>query len=487
MSDDRELLQRFAQTRDEASFEILVRRYIGFVHAISRRRLRDPHSADDATQAVFIVLARKAAEVARSPSVMGWLHRCACYETLNLMRAQANRTARETAAAELGTILPQPSPDAGALEAVLDDAVSQLSDGDRNALLARFFSGHSYAQIGSTLRLTENAARMRVDRALEKLRIHLCRKGITSTVAALAAALPACAATPVASGVVSTITAASITSVAAAAGTSSIFALMSTAKIVTGTIAVAALAGLFYQLHRTNEIESQLVALRAELAQAVRQVQLPERQNETAPLVAAAAPDRSERPLQSPASTVPPSAPRPGITPKPPAGWIQNGSANNLYEVGVDETERWGGMPSAYAKSTGEADGKFGGIMQSISADTYRNQRVRLTGWIKTENAEKGAHLWMRVDGESGGSVAFDNMANRAPKGTTDWDEYSVVLDVPANSRKLNYGFFVSGKGKMWVNGITITPVGAEVPSTALEIPQPKTPVNLGFKPQAPN
>ena len=143
-------------------------------------------------------------------------------------------------------------------------------------------------------------------------------------------------------------------------------------------------------------------------------------------------------------------------------------------------------MPSAYVASTGEAGGKFGGMMQTISAEKFLNQRVRLTGWIKTEEAnEGGGHLWLRVDGkEAGRSLAFDNMDGRAPKGTNDWQEHSIVLDVPAEATRVTYGFFIGGKGKRWVNGVTITPVGTDVPTTTIVRPPPElptTPVNLGF------
>jgi len=133
--------------------------------------------------------------------------------------------------------------------------------------------------------------------------------------------------------------------------------------------------------------------------------------------------------------------------------------------------------------------------MQSIAANAYANQRVRLNGWVKTEDAnDGGGHLWVRIDGkeidkdgrEKPKMLGFDNMDGRAPKGTTDWQDYSIVLDVPADATRVNYGFFVSGKGKMWVNGVTITPVGTDVPTTNLVRPPaelPKTPVNLGFGP----
>src|SRR6185369_17626927 len=148
------------------------------------------------------------------------------------------------------------------------------------------------------------------------------------------------------------------------------------------------------------------------------------------------------------------------------------------------------GLPSAYAKSGEAGADAFGGMMQTISAEDYRGKRVRLSGWMKTEDAnDGGGHLWLRVDGQqSGQSLQFDNMDNRAPKGTTDWQQYSVVLDVPAEATALAYGFFVQGGGKVWVSGTKIEPVGPEVESTNMNLKRalPKAPVNLSFDPNQP-
>ena len=95
----------------------------------------------------------------------------------------------------------------------------------------------------------------------------------------------------------------------------------------------------------------------------------------------------------------------------------------------------------------------------------------------------------MRIDGQGGKVVAFDNMTNRAVKGTADWQEASVVLDVPKGASALAYGFFVAGGGKMWVNGQKIEEVSSEVPSTNMVKKQirPTVPTNLGFDPKRPN
>ena len=138
-------------------------------------------------------------------------------------------------------------------------------------------------------------------------------------------------------------------------------------------------------------------------------------------------------------------------------------------------------------------------MMQMTLAEDYLGQRLRMRGWIKTENADEGGgHLWMRVDGhQAGATLQFDNMDNRAVTGTSDWQECAIVLDVPANANAIAFGFFLKGRGKMWVSGTTIEPVGADVASTnrvtvtaqakgPARKTYPTAPINLGFYPGAP-
>jgi RNA polymerase sigma factor (sigma-70 family) len=368
MNDDGDLLRRFAATHDNACFAEIVQRHIGFVYAVSLRRLRDPHSAHDATQAVFIALARKAATVADSPNMMGWLHRSACYETRNLLRAQASRTAREAEAQRLGTVASEPPPDAAALAAVLDDVLHELPERDRDAILARFFGRQSYAEIGAAWRLNENAARMRVDRALGKMREHLQRRGITSTAAALAATLPAYASAAVPAGMASTVTAASILALnAAATGIAAYFTLMSTAKIMTATAAVLIAAGFVYQHQKMADVQSALASVGDERLAATKRIR--DLQHQISELKDREAALRRQVSTSAVATAAPAAAaaeapaPVPGVTPKAPKGWFKNGSAVDAYEVGVDANQTWGGMPSAYAQATGQVEGKFGGMI----------------------------------------------------------------------------------------------------------------------------
>jgi RNA polymerase sigma factor (sigma-70 family) len=466
------------------------------VYAVNLRRLRDPHLAQDATQAVFIALARKADRVARGPSVVGWLHRSSCYESRNLMRAQFNRTARETEAERLGTTVaaaPEAGPP-GHLEAMLDEVLDELTETDRDAILARFFSQRTYAEIGAATGSSENAARMRVDRALARLRERLERRGFKSSAVLLASLLPACATAAVPGGLAGTVATTALAAGTALAGPAAFLAFMSTPKIMVtaGALAVAGFVG--FEMVRTNTLRDELTAMRRENGRANERVLELEKQvagMKSRPAHEATAGEvAAVRPPVKPAAAVAPVETK-GVKRGAPAGWFKNGNRPEAFEVGVDENNAWGGMPSAYVKSI--ADGAregFGGLGQSIAADNYKNKRVRLSGWIKTEEATGGGgQMWLRVDGPGqSGLLEFDNMAGRAPKGTSDWQEYSVVLDVPENAASLNYGFFLAGTGQVWVNAVTIEPVGSDVPTTAKrEKRKPvTTPQNLGFKTEPP-
>ena len=184
----------------------------------------------------------------------------------------------------------------------------------------------------------------------------------------------------------------------------------------------------------------------------------------------------------------PATAALPAVTTTPPNGWWKNGTDNAIaYIAGVDRTQTHEGLPSAYVKSIPSSIEGFGGMMQMCSAEKFVGKRLRLSAWMKTENAnDGGAHLWFRVDGkEKNELLQFDNMDGRSVKGTNDWKPYAIVLDIPANAAALAYGFFVNGTGQVWVSDVKIEEVGLDVSSTNMTANKvrslPNTPVNLRF------
>jgi hypothetical protein len=153
-----------------------------------------------------------------------------------------------------------------------------------------------------------------------------------------------------------------------------------------------------------------------------------------------------------------------------PKGWVARGTNPENYDMRADLTVRHGGKASGHIKSKASATAEgFGTMMQRIKADSYRGKRVRLSAYIKGESVENWAGLWMRVDGEQGDPLSFDNMGNRPIKGTTDWKKYEVVLDVPASSRNIAFGVLLDGKGQVWMDDLQLEVVGQDVASTNLE------------------
>jgi RNA polymerase sigma factor (sigma-70 family) len=176
----------------ESAFTELVRQHIDLVYSAALRQVNgDAGAAQDITQAVFTDLARKASRLAAHSSLSGWLYTSARFQAAKSRRAEQRRHVREQESHAMNQLL-QTSDTGDAwhdMRPVLDDVMHELNDADREAVLLRYFEHKPLAEIGARLGLSENAARMRVDRALEKLRTKLSKRGAASTAAALALAL----------------------------------------------------------------------------------------------------------------------------------------------------------------------------------------------------------------------------------------------------------------------------------------------------------
>ena len=166
----------------------------------------------------------------------------------------------------------------------------------------------------------------------------------------------------------------------------------------------------------------------------------------------------------------------------PPPGWIIAGNAPTNYAFAVDTATPVSGSRSASitAKPTATSNG-FGTLMQVIAADDYRGSHLSLTGYLRTDNADR-AQMWMRVDGPNHQVLAFDNMDSRPVTGTTGWRRYDIVLDVPQNSVDVAFGFFLAGRGEVWGADFKLEKVGAAVPVTSEGPFLPRKPRNLDFE-----
>ncbi len=162
--------------------------------------------------------------------------------------------------------------------------------------------------------------------------------------------------------------------------------------------------------------------------------------------------------------------------------WILAGSREHEYEQGVDTDITFHGQKSAYLRSKGPEPEGFGTLMQTFQASAYLGKRLRYSAYVKSEEIENWAGLWMRVDGvEKGTSLTFDNMQNRPIKGTTDWQRYEIVLNVPQNSTNIAFGILMEGSGQVWLSDIQFAEVTSDVPVTDLTKSLPDQPENLDF------
>lgn len=164
-------------------------------------------------------------------------------------------------------------------------------------------------------------------------------------------------------------------------------------------------------------------------------------------------------------------------------GWILSGSHPALYEMKTDgQVFHTGTKSGSLASNKDVAEGQFGTMMQSFSADHWIGKRFKVSCFLKTEEVEK-CGLWCRVDNASSDVIQFDNMYNRMIHGTTDWNYYSVVLDVPKESASIHFGILLIGTGKVWGDGFKFEEVDLSVASTNMPTQNelPLEPVNLGF------
>jgi uncharacterized protein (TIGR03435 family) len=188
---DAALVQKFARSNSEEAFAALVSRYVNLVYSVALRQVRDPLLAEDVTQVVFIILARKAGGLSPKTIIPGWLCRTARNVASRAHTAEMRRQRREKESCMQSAINETETIAWTHLEPLLDGALEQLGRVDHDAVVLRFFERKSFKEIGVALDSSEDSAKKRVSRALEKLRRIFIKRGVTLPVAVIAAAVTA--------------------------------------------------------------------------------------------------------------------------------------------------------------------------------------------------------------------------------------------------------------------------------------------------------
>jgi RNA polymerase sigma factor (sigma-70 family) len=231
-TDDSALLRQFAESHSDEAFAELVARHVNLVYSVALRQTGRPVDAEEITQAVFIILAKKARELRHDRAISSWLFQTTRLTANNFIRSEMRRHRREQEACmqslldESGDMVWQ------RIAPALDDAVTALGEKDRRAIILRFYEGRNLREVGAVLGASEDAAEKRIARALEKIRRFFFKRGVDSTTTALAGAISANSVQAAPVGLAKTISAVALGKSAAASA--------STLTLVKGALKVMA-------------------------------------------------------------------------------------------------------------------------------------------------------------------------------------------------------------------------------------------------------
>jgi RNA polymerase sigma factor (sigma-70 family) len=272
MKSDSELLREYVRARSEEAFRDLVSRYTDLAFSAALRETNgDAHIAKDVTQAVFVSVARKAAALVGHTSIAGWIYTSVRYEARNIGRANRRRQNHEQEAHTMNQLLQSSGEEADwtQLMPVLDDGMHSLNDSDRHAIVLRFFERRRFGEVAQILGLSEDAARKRIERAIERLRVVLTKSGVPLSVAGLAEALEANAVAAAPVGIAAAISGAAAGIVPTASLTLPIFKAMILSKtnVAAGLCLAALSGGLVMQTRQANKLRSENEALRQQPTQ----------------------------------------------------------------------------------------------------------------------------------------------------------------------------------------------------------------------------
>jgi len=256
--DDRQLLREYIRSQSQEAFRELVARHLPMVYSTARRMVRDDHLAEDIAQDVFAILVRKAGGLGAERVVGGWLYNTTRHLAMHTVRAEQRRRRREEIAVAMQ---PQQTPDdAGRILEQLEPAMTELEETERNALVLRFFEDRSLREVGLELGISEEAARKRVNRAVERLRTIFWARRIAVSSVVLSGVLAASSTTAVPAGLSAAISAAAVAGATAATATTTtttqaILMSMFNAKTVVAAAGAALLAASGVYLVQQRHIE----------------------------------------------------------------------------------------------------------------------------------------------------------------------------------------------------------------------------------------
>ena len=266
---DQELISQFTREQSEDAFARLVNRHLNLVFSAALRQVRSPQLAEEVCQSVFAQLAQNAPKLKPNTVLTAWLYQVTRNASIDVVRREARRQAREQIAVQMSQMHSEPS-EWTQIEPMLDEAMQSLDDAERTAILLRYFENKSLKDVGLALGATEDAAQKRVSRAVESLRDYFSKRKITVGATGLVALVSAHAIQAAPAGLATTVTAGSITtsvalSTAGALTLTKTIAMTTLQKALIATLSAVATGAIMvslYQAHQASALRQEVQALR---------------------------------------------------------------------------------------------------------------------------------------------------------------------------------------------------------------------------------
>jgi RNA polymerase sigma factor (sigma-70 family) len=433
--DDITLLKQYAGG-DETAFAALFERHVHLVYSAALRQVRNPSQAEEITQAVFILLARKAKSLSPKTVLSGWLYQAARLTAASLIRREVRRQRREQEV-YMQTLT---EPDTSLWEQIsplLDDAMGRLGEKDRNALVLRFFENRTPQEVAAALKLNEVTARKRVSRALEKLRTLFAKRGVVLTAAALAGTIAGNSVQAAPAALANATTAAAIAK-GAMAGLSTLALAKTTLIALTMKSKTMAAAAILGALILGAGVCGVYIIWHHKMA-------------------------------------------RVSFASKPPLAFANSafkpdGDQDGAFTVGLDTNmlRTSTSAPAIHIKGPIGAqslapnhDRAFWNSDNSASTlcvvgpgSPLLGKHICVTGWLKTSNAQKWASAFLLIftkEIKSKGWSRVDSMSDRPILGTTDWQPVKLVTDVPNQACVIYFGPDLYGPGELWGDDFQIS------------------------------
>lgn len=439
--DDHQLLAEFARDQSEDAFAALVARYINLVYSTAFRCTGNPHHAEEISQAVFVILARKAGTISPRVVLSGWLYQATRLTAANFIKGEIRRQRREQEVYMQSTLNESNDSAWDEMAPLLDEAMGKLGQTDRDAVVLRFFQNKSSAEIGAALRMNEETARRRVNRALGKLHRYFSRRGVHSTTDVIANSISAHSIHAAPLGLAGTVSTVAIAKgVLASASTLTLIKgglkIMAWTKaktaIAVGVVAVIVGAGAFVICHRA-------IAHAASINQAFA----------------------DSVPVRIDNDTFKPDGNRDGTfvvevdhgtrrtTNSPPAIHIGGPLAPDGSNISP--------MPMAATGTYKKTDNSSSTTYQVDDGSALYGKRISVTGWIKTKDVQGWVGAFVIIVGKDGRHFQYDDMSDRPIRGTKDWQQVEIVTDLPDEPCMVYFGPDLYGPGELWGDDFQIS------------------------------